>query len=108
MSQFQLTRGLDQKQPTDNLGGQVNLNGRSLVKVYLYSRLEGLKGQRVYHEWFHGQKRVARIEIRPYLQTMNASSSKYLTPAMTGRWTVKVVDHKGHMLAERHFRVVDR
>lgn len=108
VSQLQLTAQLVKKQPTDNLGNRVNLNGRSLVKVYLYSQLDGLKGQRVYHEWFHAGKRMARIEIRPYLQSMNASSSKYLTPAMTGRWTVKVVDHEGHLLAERHFRVVDR
>lgn len=105
---LQLTSGLKGKLPADDLGGEIDLAGRSIIRVYLYSRLKDLKGQLIYHEWFDGNRRVARIGIRPYLQTMNASTSKYLTPAMTGPWTVRVVDGRGRVLGERHFRVVDR
>jgi len=105
---LQLTSGLKGKLPVDDLGRDVNLEGRSIIRVYLYSRLKDLKGQLIYHEWFDGDRRVARIPIRPYLQAMNASTGKYLTQAMTGLWTVRVVDRQGRTLAERHFRVVGR
>lgn len=105
IARAQLTSHLKDKLPTDRLASVVDLRGRSLIKVYFYTELKGLKGRRVYHRWYHDGKGVARVAIRPYRDDMNASSSKYISARMTGRWRVVVVDDKGRSLADAAFEV---
>ncbi|WP_097461413.1 DUF2914 domain-containing protein [Mangrovitalea sediminis] len=105
IARAQLTSHLKDKLPTDRLASVVHLRGRSLIKVYFYTELKGLKGRRVYHRWYHDGKGVARVAIRPYRDDMNASSSKYISARMTGRWRVVVVDDQGRSLADAAFEV---
>lgn len=105
VARAQLTSQLKNRLPTDRLDAVIPLNGRDLIKVYFYTELKGLKHRRVYHRWYHDGKAVARIAIRPYLDDMNASSSKYITPRMTGHWRVLVSDDQGHELSEVNFDV---
>lgn len=102
---LQLTSNLSNKNPTDLLGGEINMDGQQLIKLYAYSELTNLKGERVFHEWYKGSKRMARIPVGVYLDNMRASSSKYIDPTMAGDWHLKIVRHNGEQLGRMDFRV---
>lgn len=102
---LQLTSNLSNKNPTDLLGGEINMDGQQLIKLYAYSELTNLKGERVFHEWYKGSKRMARIPVGVYLDNMRASSSKYIDPTMAGDWHLKIVRRNGEQLGRMDFRV---
>lgn len=102
---LQLTSRLSDKNPTDLLGGEINMDGQQLIKVYAYSELNNLKGERVYHEWYRGSKRMARIPVGVYLDNMRASTSKYIDPSMAGDWHLKIIRNNGEQLGRMDFRV---
>lgn len=105
VSTLQLTSALDNKSPTDLLEAQITLGGRSLIKIYAYSQLTNLKGEQVFHEWYQGDKRVARIPVGVYLDDMRASSSKYIDQTMSGDWHLDITRANGERLGRMDFRV---
>ena len=106
VAQIQLTSALTDKDPTDNLGPVLTMNAKGLLHPYLYTELKGLNGQVVYHDWYLGDRRMAHVSIRPYLDDMRASTSKFITKNMLGPWSVRVVNRQGKVLAETRFKVV--
>lgn len=102
---LQLTSALENKSPTDRLSGEIRLGDRQLVKVYAYSELTNLKGEQIYHEWYQGNKRVARIPVGVYLDDMRASSSKYIDQTMLGDWRLEITRANGQQLGRMDFRV---
>lgn len=105
LSRAQLTSALSEYEPVDQLSSSLDLPDKGVMKVFFFSELTNLKGETVYHEWYQGDRRVARITIRPHRSPMRASSSKFINRQMTGEWRVKVVTSAGVTLGEYHFVV---
>lgn len=105
VSSLQLTSGLQNKNPTDVLDAQIMLGDRTLVKIYAYSELTNLKGEKVFHEWYLGDKRMARVPVGVYLNDMRASSSKYIDRTMAGDWRLEITRANGEKLGRMDFRV---
>jgi hypothetical protein len=102
---LQLTSRLKNKSPTDLLGAEITLGDRQLVKVYAYSELTNLKGEKVFHVWYQGDKRMARIPVGVYLDDMRASTSKYIDQTMGGDWHLEITRANGEQLGRMDFRV---
>lgn len=64
-------------------------------RIYFFTELRGLTGQRVTHQWEHDGQIVAEIPFNVRGPRWRVYSSKRLTPDMAGRWTVVVVDESG-------------
>lgn len=105
VSTLLLTSQLKDKNPTDQLDARITINGKELVKVYAYSELTNLKGERVFHDWYRGEKRVARVPVGVYLDEMRASSSKYIDQNMAGDWHMEITRANGEQLGRLDFRV---
>lgn len=105
VTSLQLTSGLKNKNPTDVLDAQIMLGDRTLVKIYAYSELTNLKGEKVFHEWYLGDKRMARVPVGVYLNDMRASSSKYIDRTMAGDWRLEITRANGEKLGRMDFRV---
>ncbi|AZZ91863.1 DUF2914 domain-containing protein [Hahella sp. KA22] len=105
ISRAQLTQELDDSEPTNALRNSIVMNDEGLLRIYLFTEMMDMTGQTLYHDWYRGDKRVARIRIRPHRSPMRASSSKFIDRHMLGQWTVKVTGPEGDILAEAAFSV---
>lgn len=104
--QAQLTAALDDKSPTDRLGSHIFMNERGLIRIYLFTEMEGLNNQRVFFDWYLNDERQARVTVRPHLEQMRASTSKFIDRNMLGDWQVKVVMSDDTLLTSARFEVL--
>lgn len=102
----QLTPRLEDKAPTERLGSRIRMNEKGLLRIYLFTELKGLKNRRVYYDWYLDSERRARVTVRPHLEQMRASVSKFIDQNMLGQWEVKVVLSDDTLLSRVRFEVL--
>ena len=103
----QLTHRVKNSEPVDKLGSVISMNDDTLIRVYLFTGMEGLKGETLYHDWYLSGKRMARVKINVKNNKTSASSSKFIDRHMTGDWRVKVTTSRGDELVSARFNVVN-
>jgi hypothetical protein len=104
----QLSTGLEEKEPIDEIPNVLRMDSDGLIRIYLFTEIQGMKGQLHFHDWYLEDERVARVEIRPSVDPMRASSAKYIDRHMLGDWRVEVVTEEGELLAKGAFSVLPR
>lgn len=102
----QLSTGLEEKEPIDEIPNVLRMDSDGLIRIYLFTEIQGMKGQLHFHDWYLEDERVARVEIRPSFDPMRASSAKYIDRHMMGDWRVEVVTEDGELLAKGAFSVL--
>lgn len=102
----QLSTGLEEKEPIDEIPNVLTMNSDGLIRIYLFTEVQGMEGQLHFHDWYLEDERVARVEIRPSVDPMRASSAKYIDRHMVGDWRVEVVTEEGELLAKGEFSVL--
>ncbi len=102
----QLTTGLEEKEPIDEIPNVLTMDSDGLIRIYLFTEIQGMEGQLHFHDWYLEDERVARVEIRPSVDPMRASSAKYIDRHMVGDWRVEVVTEEGELLAKGEFSVL--
>ncbi|MGM0769045.1 MAG: DUF2914 domain-containing protein [Pseudomonadota bacterium] len=102
----QLSTGLEEKEPIDEIPNAVTMDSDGLIRIYLFTEIQGMEGQLHFHDWYLEDERVARVGIRPSVDPMRASSAKYIDRHMVGDWRVEVVTEGGERLAEGEFSVL--
>ena len=100
-----LTQELKDGLPVNSLGYDIPMNDEGIIKVILYTQMQGLKGTVLFHDWYRADKRMARVKIPVNVATQRSFSSKFINQQMLGDWTVKIVDGKGELYAEANFSV---
>jgi hypothetical protein len=99
-----LVGGVVALEPVEPLGTEVVGVPGGVEKVYFYTELRGLGGERVLYRWLHEGRVEAEIPV-----TVGASwrwrtySQKDLLPNKTGRWKAQLLDDDGRVLAETQF-----
>lgn len=102
----QLSTGLEEKEPIDEIPSVLMMNSDGLIRIYLFTEIQGMEDQLHFHDWYLEDERVARVEIRPSVDPMRASSAKYIDRYMLGDWRVEVVTEEGELLAKGAFSVL--
>ncbi|MBO6850086.1 MAG: DUF2914 domain-containing protein [Marinobacter sp.] len=102
----QLSTGLEEKEPIDEIPNVLTMDSDGLVRIYLFTEIQGMEGQLHFHDWYLEDERVARVEISPSVDPMRASSAKYIDQHMVGDWRVEVVTEEGELLAKGEFSVL--
>lgn len=102
----QLSTGLEEKEPIDEIPNVVTVDSEGLIRIYLFTEIQGMEGQLHFHDWYLEDERVARVEISPSVDPMRASSAKYIDRHMVGDWRVEVVTEEGELLAKGAFSVL--
>lgn len=102
----QLSTGLEEKEPIDEIPNVLRMDSDGLIRIYLFTEIQGMKGQLHFHDWYLEDERVARVAIRPSVDPMRASSAKYIDRHMLGDWRVEVVTEEGEVLAKGAFSVL--
>jgi len=91
VSRAQFTREVIDREPVDSILMLKN----DADKIYYFSELVNLKGQRVVHRWKYAGRIMAEIEFNVTSNRWRAYSSKKLSPQLLGEWSVIVLDDKG-------------
>ncbi|GEM_PF-1182087 len=100
-----LTYELKDGRPVDSLGYNIPMNDEGIIKVILFTQMNGLKGTVLFHDWYRADKRMARVKIPVNVKDQDSYSSKFINTQMLGHWTVKIVDGNGDLYAEANFSV---
>jgi hypothetical protein len=70
-------------------------------RVFLFTELRDMTGERVIHSWEYKGEVITEMHIDVEGPLWKGWSSKTLTPAMQGTWTVVVMNAAGEILAEK-------
>lgn len=101
-----LTLKIKDKEPRGSIPYELALPEEGIVKVILFTEMKGLRGKKLYHEWYRNGVRQARVRIPVNVENQQSHSSKYINAQMLGDWQVKVVDEKQSAYALAEFKVV--
>ncbi|MFT6904474.1 MAG: hypothetical protein ACJAS1_001128 [Oleiphilaceae bacterium] len=101
-----LTRELRKDVPGRPIPYELSLPKEGIVKVMLFTEMQGLKGQTIFHEWYRNGVRQARVKIPVNIATQRSYSSKFINMLMLGDWQVKVVDENAELFIAADFKVL--
>ncbi len=104
VSRAQFTREVVDREPIDSILMLKN----DIDKIYYFSELVNLKGQRVIHRWKYKGRIMAEIEFNVTSNRWRTYSSKKLSPQFLGEWAVIVVDNMGWPLKTSLFEYGDK
>ncbi len=106
ITQAQLTTNIRNRTPVDNIQSSIDMNAEGLLRIYLFTEMQDLVGNTLYHSWYRNGKRMARVPISVRNRSARASSSKFIDRFMTGNWTVEVRDNAGTLMVTAEFDVL--
>lgn len=101
----QLSAGVNGKEPTARLQPPIQVTGRSDRTIYYFSEVRDFDGQTLSHRWERDGRVLASIPFEIRGPRWRFYSRKTITPRMTGRWRVVLVDPAGKELAGSDFLV---
>ena len=93
------TTGVENREPID----QVTFVETDVSRIYFFSDLRGLTGQKVRHRWSYQGEVVAEVEFSVGGPRWRVWSSKELRPQKVGDWTVEIVLENDEVLASETF-----
>lgn len=99
----QFTTAIVNREPTDNV---VMLTNNS-EKIYYFTELSNLKGQKITHRWQYQEKPMAEIQLEVKSDRWRAYSSKNIKPEWTGEWSVVLLDENGNPLDVSKLEVIE-
>ena len=102
VARAQFTTEINEREPVDH----VVLLGSEAEKVYFFTDLRNLNGQRVKHRWEYNGQVEAEVEFNVASDRWRTFSSKTMDVNKLGEWTVVVVDEQGWPLKAVVFEYV--
>lgn len=77
--------------------------GNGVIKLFAYSQVRQLGGEKLIYRWLRGTKVVANVEVGVGSDDWRSHASKYLSKDMRGSWRVELRTAKGELLAFMEF-----
>jgi hypothetical protein len=93
------TTAIKNREPTNNISELHNHQ----QKIYYFTDLRGMQGQKVKHRWIYKGKVMAEVEFKVKGPRWRAYSSKWLERGWLGDWTVSTIDRRGRTLSRNRF-----
>lgn len=90
-------RAISRFEPVESIAGILSAD-RGLSRLYFFTELQGLRGQRIQHRWIINGQRIAEIPVNVSSDRFRASSNMRLSKNRVGTWEVQVVDPHGNIL----------
>ena len=80
----------------------------SLGKIYFFTNIRNLQGQRVKHRWIYNNKVMAEVDFNVNGPRWRVWSSKNLWPTWLGEWTVEVLNSKDEVFFKKEFNYINK
>lgn len=97
------TSEIQNREPTDTITTLSNDKN----KIYFFSELTGLGGQKVTHRWEYQGKTMGEVTFNVGGPRWRVWSSKTLLPQWTGEWRVTIIDGSGNKVGEGTFNYTE-
>lgn len=101
-----LSRGILEKEPFGEVVSPVRAKADEAITLYFFTELEGMRGQRVSHQWLREGKLVFEKSLILKANNMRFHTSKLLTRHMLGHWQVQLTDARGKILHSESFELI--
>lgn len=104
VQRFVLTNAVKGNEPVggpDEIASDNSSNG--LIKLYAYSQVKQLAGEKLTYRWLRGTTVVANVEVGVGSDDWRSHASKYLSKDMRGPWRVELRTGTGELLAFSEF-----
>ena len=82
--------------------------GNSLGKIYFFTNIRNLEGERITHRWIYKDKVMADVSFDINGPRWRVWSSKNLWYTWIGEWKVQVLRMDGSLLYEKIFNYTDK
>jgi len=96
------THAIDGYDPVDEIIS-ISVKNR---KVYFFTDLQGMKGEKIVHRWEFNNVVKASVEFEIAAERYRIHSSKIILPDEVGEWSVVVTNKNGQVLARNKITVV--
>jgi hypothetical protein len=96
------TTDIDNREPVDTVDQLPADN----AKVYFFTELRDMTGQKARHRWEHNGEVMAEVEFDVRGPRWRVWSSKNFQPQWTGEWKVSVINAADEVIAEQKLEVV--
>ena len=93
---------IEEREPTDPIDQLTT----AYDQVFFFTEVVGLEGSEIVHRWEYGGKLMAEVPFAIQGPRWRVYSSKNLSSAWTGTWTVTVVGSGGQILAQRSLEYI--
>lgn len=80
----------------------------SFGKIYFFTNIRNLQGQRVKHRWIYNNKVMAEVDFNVNGPRWRVWSSKNLWPTWLGEWTVEVLNSKDEVFFKKEFNYINK
>lgn len=97
VSRATFATAISRLEPVESIDGILPAE-RGLSRLYFFTELRGLNGQRIRHRWLINGQRIADIPVNVSSDRFRASSNMRLSKNRLGTWEVQVVDRQGNVL----------
>lgn len=93
------------RQPVGLIENSVYAQRDKAIGVFYYTRLKSMKGERIYHEWWHQGKLMFRKSVTVRRDPSLFYTSKLVNTRMLGNWQVFLKDSEGQVMDSKRFEV---
>jgi hypothetical protein len=100
----QLTSNIENREPTDNLGGFVQGQDSKMKRIYFFTQITGLGNKQIVHRWLYAGEEKAQVTLNIGGDSWRTYSSKRIPKYWQGKWQVQVWQ-SDVMLMSHHFEV---
>ena len=80
----------------------------SFGKIYFFTNIRNLQGQRIKHRWIYNNKVMAEVEFAVNGPRWRVWSSKNLWPTWLGKWTVEVLNSEDEVFFKKEFNYLNK
>ena len=80
----------------------------SFGKIYFFTNIRNLQGQKVTHSWIYNNKVMADVVFDINGPRWRVWSSKNLWPTWLGVWSVEVLNSNGELLYKKEFNYINK
>ena len=100
----QLTSNIKDKKAIDNFNDVII--PKSVRKLYYFTQVEGAQGETIYHRWRYQNQIMATIPLTIKADVYRTWSSKRMSSAWQGEWTLEVLNAQQQPIHRQTFRYV--
>ena len=86
----QLSSGIEQKEPVDDLGQYVTTQQGTVRKLYFFSHIKDMANREIIHRWLYKGEEKAAIVLNIGSDDWRTYSSKNIPWQWQGEWQVQV------------------
>lgn len=103
ISQAVFAKAVEDRVPSEIISEADN----SLGKIYFFTNIRNLTGERITHRWIYKDKVKAEVSFDIKGKRWRVWSSKNLWHTWIGTWQVEVLNHQGEVLLTKTFNYKD-